>query len=506
MKGRGRNNTRLSAAAMEKKTRIRVTDDQDEEKEISEAIEGMMELCKIGESEEVSEESFEELILSNQELVSEAKTKTEKMYERYQNMWFEYRETNEVENELDDKHLLEFFQKQKYNFAPSTIWVIYSCINTYYVDTHNINLKTFPRLTKYLKNITSKHVSKKSMTLDSKQVDMVISTCMDSDDPYMHLMGVCIVLLYFGLLRCSDALKVNLEDVRKNEDLQYEINFFHTRKRKNEGFTFLVPLPYTLLFEKYTASISPKSPSKSRFLKNLSKNAQYRESNMGKNSICKFTAKACELLGIPSKGYTTHCWRRSAATNLADEGVSFVNLKRHGQWASDSVVEGYIANSKILRLEREQKLLPKHRRNEKEREGGEQGKKEGKVEDNINLLEEPDFWDKEEGMEDCDPLMFGFSQMDAPMEYQGATESGIPLFRLTQEPHQSEAEGNREIVASAPLKPPPSESAEMDTEAEAVGPKNDPTTLMKSMMDSILDGSNTKPTGNIFQNCVFNFK
>ena len=51
LKGRGRNNTRLSATAMEKKTRIRVTDDQDEEKEISEAIEGMMELCKIGESE-----------------------------------------------------------------------------------------------------------------------------------------------------------------------------------------------------------------------------------------------------------------------------------------------------------------------------------------------------------------------------------------------------------------------------------------------------------------------
>ena len=117
------------------------------------------------------------------------------MYERYQNMWFEYREENKIEIELDDKYLLDFFQKQKYNFAPSTIWVIYSCINSYFIETHNINLKTFPRLTKYLKNITSKHVCKKSMTLDSKQVDSVISTCMDSDEPYMHLMGVCIVLL-----------------------------------------------------------------------------------------------------------------------------------------------------------------------------------------------------------------------------------------------------------------------------------------------------------------------
>jgi len=47
-------------------------------------------------------------------------------------------------------------------------------------------------------------------------------------------------------------------------------------------------------------------------------------------------------------GYTVHAFRRSAATNLADAGVSFVNLKRHGQWKSDSVIEGYIANSKAL--------------------------------------------------------------------------------------------------------------------------------------------------------------
>ena len=39
-------------------------------------------------------------------------------------------------------------------------------------------------------------------------------------------------------------------------------------------------------------------------------------------------------------------------------GVSFINLKRHGQWKSNAVVEGYIANSKPLRREREECLLP----------------------------------------------------------------------------------------------------------------------------------------------------
>jgi len=45
-----------------------------------------------------------------------------------------------------------------------------------------------------------------------------------------------------------------------------------------------------------------------------------------------------------------------------DAGVSFINLKRHGQWKSDSVAEQYIANSKVLRDERKVCLLPKNMR------------------------------------------------------------------------------------------------------------------------------------------------
>ena len=109
-------------------------------------------------------------------------------------------------------------------------------------------------------------------------------------------------------------------------------------------------------------------------------------------------------------------------------------------------------------------------------------------------------------MEDSFPLTYGFSQLDSPMEYQGGNDSGIPLFWLTQELHQWDAEENREIVQNDSLKPPPSESTEMTTK-EGLGSNKDPNTDMKSMLASIFDGSNTKTTGtNIFHNCVFNFK
>jgi hypothetical protein len=49
--------------------------------------------------------------------------------------------------------------------------------------------------------------------------------------------------------------------------------------------------------------------------------------------------------------YTGQCFRRTSATALADSGASRTSLKRHGAWKSDSVVEGYLHNSKKIRTE-----------------------------------------------------------------------------------------------------------------------------------------------------------
>ena len=70
-----------------------------------------------------------------------------------------------------------------------------------------------------------------------------------------------------------------------------------------------------------------------------------RIQNMGRNNLNIRQEAAYSIL--KKNGYTSHCWRRSAATNLADAGMSFINLKQNGQWVFDSVVEGYIAHSNL---------------------------------------------------------------------------------------------------------------------------------------------------------------
>jgi len=154
------------------------------------------------------------------------------------------------------------------------------------------------------------------------------------------------------------VIKITIENVKINKDGRVELRFEHKRKYMNPGFTFYVPEMYTPLFEKYMRELETID-KKSRFLKNHLMLDLKRTQNTGYIKVSNMIKKACSILGLDPKGYTGHCMWRSAATNLADNGVSFVNLKRHGQWRSDSVVEGYIANSEPIRLERLQGLMPK---------------------------------------------------------------------------------------------------------------------------------------------------
>ena len=332
------------------------------EKVSEEAIEGMLHLCNVDNNcNELSQEDFEGVVQFSSQIINQQDktTRTNKMYARYQEQWLDFYYKNGQGDPFDDILMKAFFEEKRKQYAPSTLWVIYSCVNSYYIDAYNYKLKLFPRLTKYLKNLTARYVKTKSRILGPEEIHTVLEYCMRSSEPLYVNCGVGIALLYYGLLRTDDVQKINEEDVSFNQkENKYEVSFTHMRKRKNEGFTYTIPSSYNDLFKRYIDSLSPDNPKDSRFLKNYNTRSKARHQPTGINKMRCYIRMACEILRINAQGFTSHCWRRSAATNLADAGVSFINLKRHGQWASDAVVEGYIANSRPIREEREQCLLP----------------------------------------------------------------------------------------------------------------------------------------------------
>ena len=366
----GRRTTQTSGSRNKKPTEARKIQLEEEHLATEESVEAVTETleqvlinAKLPEkAEKINMDTMEDHCCTAMDSLSVKRVNN--MYSRYQEQWKLFVSKKKVKEEYDDKKLLEFFKQIRNKYAPSTLWVIYSCLNSYFIDSFGKDLKQLPRLSKYLKRETHLYVAKQSKVFKPEEIHKVLLHCQQSSSPKDTLMGVIISLMYYGLLRCTDVLRINVQDVSIDRGGKVIVKFDHTRKRVNFGFTFWVPHLYAPLYKKYFCELERSNAKRNtRFLKNYNSKAGTRTKQTGKNMVTKSIHHMCLILGISdSEGYTTHCFRRSAATNLADAGVSLVNLKRHGQWKSDSTAERYIANSVPIRKERLEKLLPAHLR------------------------------------------------------------------------------------------------------------------------------------------------
>ena len=149
--------------------------------------------------------------------------------------------------------------------------------------------------------------------------------------PQKTLIGVCIAIMYYGLFWMKEAFLIRVEDVRivGEEDFRkIQVNFDHQQKRKKEGFTHYIPSIYLPLFQKYMTELQTMNVKTKYFFQSWNVKGRKRIQKSGENIVKNLHKNACNILHISAENYTTQCWRLSAATNLADRGVSFINLKQ----------------------------------------------------------------------------------------------------------------------------------------------------------------------------------
>ena len=120
------------------------------------------------------------------------------MYTKYQNLWTSF---NNISNEYDDFALVRFFRSIQGRYSPNTLWVVYSCLNSRFINNYGVNLKGLPRLHKYLKQQTQLYVATKSKTFSAKEIDTILVTLQEINDPKATLQGLAVALLYYGLLK-----------------------------------------------------------------------------------------------------------------------------------------------------------------------------------------------------------------------------------------------------------------------------------------------------------------
>ena len=201
------------------------------------------------------------------------------------------------------------------------------------------------------------------------EINKAVLMYFSSGDERDLLKSVTILVAYYGLLRMADLLKIKAKGVIYNKkEGCYQVVFNYKRKRKNTGMTYLIPACYNVIMEKYISQLldTKTNKKKVRFLKNYNANAKARLQNAGKTNLGKFAKETVKDLGLEEAKSSNHSWRRSGATNLADSGCTMTNLKRHGQWTSDAVAEGYIDNSRPLCLKK-MNMLKSERLKEEDR-------------------------------------------------------------------------------------------------------------------------------------------
>jgi hypothetical protein len=86
-----------------------------------------------------------------------------------------------------------------------------------------------------------------------------------------------------------------------------------------------------------------------RFFMYFDKNKQPKKNGqVGHNRFAELPSKVAVALGYTdaeSKLYTGHSFRRTAASLLAESGLSMILLKIAGNWSSDKAAQGYIDTS-----------------------------------------------------------------------------------------------------------------------------------------------------------------
>ena len=94
--------------------------------------------------------------------------------------------------------------------------------------------------------------------LQQKEIDMILFSLQEKNEPKETLQGVSISLLYFGLLRATEVQMIQMDDVKvENFGSQkvIEVMFKHECKQRNERFQYYIPSKFFPMFARYLKEI-----------------------------------------------------------------------------------------------------------------------------------------------------------------------------------------------------------------------------------------------------------
>ena len=239
------------------------------------------------------------------------------------------------------------FLRLERKMASSSLWTVYSCINSIFKRKYNAKLQDLSRLTLLIKGFNDDVKQKAAIFDDAVLKEFMLSR--KNDSYWLVRQAICIVS-FFGGLRYQECMDLVLEKIQRGKD-GYVITHKRVKQRSDKLETrFIVPEAggYAAQLALYLFKVNDQLKLyQGRVWFTGTKSDKLKTVPMGKNTVAQVPHDIAALLGLANPSlYTFHSFRRTSATSAADGGSTAAQMTDFFGWKNTSMCHEYVSSSK----------------------------------------------------------------------------------------------------------------------------------------------------------------
>lgn len=223
----------------------------------------------------------------------------------------------------------------------------------------------------YLKAEGKTEAPKKSLIL--KEGDITKFLRFETNGLKELQLKVALVMGFFCALRNSELYDLRRGDIVEDSTFEcFNVCIRHS-KTDQAGCGFTASIPFSIsdisivsIVRDYLSTLdsfilqSQLSPTDQPLFTAITAQGSFMLSRVGINTMAKMASCIASKLGLENAtAYTGHCFRGSAATNMAENGASDQQMKSLCRWRSEKMADTYTRKTERLKNEATQTLLKK---------------------------------------------------------------------------------------------------------------------------------------------------
>lgn len=223
----------------------------------------------------------------------------------------------------------------------------------------------------YLKAEGKTEAPKKSLVL--KEGDITTFLRSETNGLKDLQLKVALIVGFFCALRNGELYDIRRGDISEDHDFECFNVCVKRSKTDQAGCGFSAAIPFSIgdislvsILREYLKSLDffilqhRLDALQQPFFTAISAQGAFMLSRVGVNSMAKMASRIAEKLGLENAAsYTGHCFRGSAATNMAENGASDQQMKSLCRWKSEKMADVYTRKTERLKKEATKTLLKK---------------------------------------------------------------------------------------------------------------------------------------------------